>query len=84
MPSQEFARICRDLSQFGESITFACSKEGIKFTASGDHGTGLYFVTYYNSAFPPYINRIPFRYILFFVLRGNYQIHNTVLTFELQ
>lgn len=38
MPSQEFSRICRDLSQFGESITFACSKEGIKFSASGDFG----------------------------------------------
>ncbi|CAL7943323.1 unnamed protein product [Xylocopa violacea] len=38
MPSQEFSRICRDLSQFGESITFACTKEGIKFSASGDYG----------------------------------------------
>ncbi|XP_012344770.1 proliferating cell nuclear antigen isoform X2 [Apis florea] len=38
MPSQEFSRICRDLSQFGESITFSCSKEGIKFSASGDYG----------------------------------------------
>lgn len=65
MPSQEFARICRDLSQFGESITFACSKEGIKFTASGDHGTGLYFVTYCNSAFPPYTNCILSQYIPF-------------------
>lgn len=41
MPSQEFSRICRDLSQFGESITFACSKEGIKFSASGDYGQGI-------------------------------------------
>lgn len=40
MPSQEFARICRDLSQFGEAITIACTKEGVKFTAAGDHGTG--------------------------------------------
>lgn len=43
MPSQEFSRICRDLSQFGESITFACSKEGIKFSASGDYGQGISF-----------------------------------------
>ncbi|KYN32251.1 Proliferating cell nuclear antigen [Trachymyrmex septentrionalis] len=39
MPTAEFTRICRDLSQFGESITFACSKEGIKFSASGDYGS---------------------------------------------
>ncbi|XP_043274099.1 proliferating cell nuclear antigen [Venturia canescens] len=39
MPSQEFARICRDLSQFGEAITIACTKEGVKFTASGDSGS---------------------------------------------
>lgn len=40
MPTAEFTRICRDLSQFGESITFACTKEGIKFSASGDYGSG--------------------------------------------
>lgn len=28
MPSIEFARICRDLSQFGESMVIACTKEG--------------------------------------------------------
>ncbi|KAF7991547.1 hypothetical protein HCN44_008918 [Aphidius gifuensis] len=39
MPSQEFARIVRDLSQFGENITIACTKEGIKFSAAGDTGT---------------------------------------------
>jgi len=40
MPSSEFARICRDLSQFGESIIIACTKEGIKFSTSGDIGSG--------------------------------------------
>lgn len=39
LPSGEFARICRDLSQFGDSIVIACSKEGVKFSASGDIGT---------------------------------------------
>lgn len=39
MPSAEFARICRDLSNFGESICIACTKEGIKFYAAGDIGT---------------------------------------------
>merc|ERR1712126_21621 len=39
MPSGEFARICRDLSQFGDSIVIACTKEGVKFSAAGDIGT---------------------------------------------
>jgi len=39
LPSQEFARICRDLSQFGESIIISCSKEGVKFSAQGDIGS---------------------------------------------
>ena len=39
MPSAEFARICRDLSNFGESIVIACTKEGVKFSAEGDIGT---------------------------------------------
>ncbi|XP_066249475.1 proliferating cell nuclear antigen [Euwallacea similis] len=40
MPSGEFARIVRDLSQFGESIVISCTKEGVKFSAQGDIGTG--------------------------------------------
>lgn len=37
--SSEFARICRDLSQFGESVTIGCTKEGVQFSASGDIGS---------------------------------------------
>merc|ERR1719419_944627 len=40
MPAAEFQRICRDLSQIGESVTICCTKEGIKFTCTGDLGTG--------------------------------------------
>lgn len=40
MPSAEFARICRDLSQFGETMVISCTKEGVKFSTSGDIGTG--------------------------------------------
>merc|ERR1712228_656993 len=40
MPSGEFQRICRDLYQFGESIVISCTKEGVKFSAAGDIGTG--------------------------------------------
>jgi len=39
MPSGEFARICRDLSTFGESIVISCTKEGVKFSAAGDIGS---------------------------------------------
>lgn len=41
MPSSEFARICRDLSQFGESLIIACTKDGVKFSTSGDIGSGI-------------------------------------------
>lgn len=40
MPSVEFQRICRDMSQIGESVTISCTKEGIRFSAAGDLGTG--------------------------------------------
>lgn len=39
MPAQEFARICRDLSQFGDSVTITCTKDGVRFSANGDTGT---------------------------------------------
>merc|ERR1712008_488739 len=29
-----------DLSQFGESVVISCTKEGVKFSAAGDIGTG--------------------------------------------
>ncbi|TIB95209.1 NPL4-domain-containing protein [Wallemia mellicola] len=38
MPSSEFQRICRDLSQLGESIRIDASKEGIRFSVEGDVG----------------------------------------------
>jgi proliferating cell nuclear antigen len=46
MSSGEFARICRDLSQFGESVVISCSKEGVKFSAAGDIGAGNSFFYY--------------------------------------
>ncbi|CAG9798411.1 unnamed protein product [Chironomus riparius] len=39
MPAHEFARICRDLTQFGDSVTVMCTKEGVRFSSSGDSGT---------------------------------------------
>ena len=38
MPSHEFQRICRDLSQFSDSLTISCTKDGVEFSASGDVG----------------------------------------------
>merc|ERR1711973_36979 len=40
MPSAEFQRVIRDLSQFGESLVISCTKEGVKFSAAGDIGVG--------------------------------------------
>jgi len=40
MPSAEFQRVIKDLSQFGESVIISCTKEGVKFSAAGDIGVG--------------------------------------------
>ena len=40
MPSSEFQRICRDLTQIGDSVKINCTKDGVKFSASGDLGDG--------------------------------------------
>jgi proliferating cell nuclear antigen len=40
MSSQEFQRICRDLNTFGDSVLITCTKEGVKFSTSGDTANG--------------------------------------------
>lgn len=40
MPSQEFQRICRDLAILGDTVTIAVTKEGVKFSVSGEMGSG--------------------------------------------
>lgn len=40
LPSAEFQRIIKDLSQFGESVVISCTKEGVKFSSAGDIGVG--------------------------------------------
>lgn len=40
MPSGKFQRICRDLAQIGDSIQISCTKEGVRFSATGDLGSG--------------------------------------------
>ncbi|RUS33035.1 proliferating cell nuclear antigen, C-terminal domain-containing protein [Jimgerdemannia flammicorona] len=40
LSSSEFQRICRDLSQISESVVIEASKEGVKFSATGEVGNG--------------------------------------------
>jgi len=40
IPSSEFQRICRDMTTIGDTVTIAATKGGVKFTVSGDMGTG--------------------------------------------
>jgi len=40
LPSAEFQRICRDLIQISESVSIEANKEGIKFSCTGDIGSG--------------------------------------------
>lgn len=39
MPSQEFARICKDLSSIGDTVVISVTKEGVKFSTTGDIGS---------------------------------------------
>merc|ERR1712098_776789 len=40
MSSSEFSRICRDLMALSESVSIEASKDGVKFSCSGDIGNG--------------------------------------------
>ena len=40
MPSSEFQRIVRDMQALGDACTISCTKEGIRFSVTGDIGTG--------------------------------------------
>jgi len=40
LPSAELSRICRDLSQFGDTVTIACTKDGIRFSCQSEQGNG--------------------------------------------
>jgi proliferating cell nuclear antigen len=40
MPSSEFAKMCRDMTIFGDSVNVEVSREGVKFRANGDIGEG--------------------------------------------
>ena len=38
MPSPEFQRICRDLSTIGDTVEISVTKDGVKFSTTGDIG----------------------------------------------
>lgn len=40
MPSEEFQRVCRDLSAIGESCVVDASKDSVRFSVKGDLGSG--------------------------------------------
>jgi len=40
MSSSEFQRICRDLTILGDTVFISTTKEGVKFSVSGEVGTG--------------------------------------------
>lgn len=39
MPSSEYQRICRDLASIGDTVLISATKEGVKFSTTGDVGT---------------------------------------------
>eukprot|EP00759_Apiculatamorpha_spiralis_P011257 PhF_6_TR18662/c0_g1_i1/m.27280/K04802/PCNA; proliferating cell nuclear antigen len=40
LPSSEFTKVCRDMSNFGESVQINVSRDAVKFTTKGDFGEG--------------------------------------------
>merc|ERR1712126_404457 len=50
LPSSEFTRTCRDLSQFGDTVTIACTKDGIRFSCEGETGKGSITLRQNNSS----------------------------------
>ncbi|KAI9753648.1 MAG: hypothetical protein M4579_005057 [Chaenotheca gracillima] len=40
MPASEFQKICRDLMALSESVSIEATKEGVKFSCTGDIGSG--------------------------------------------
>ncbi|KAH8151257.1 uncharacterized protein LAJ45_04459 [Morchella importuna] len=53
MPSAEFQRICRDLMALSESVAIEATKEGVKFSCSGDIGNGSVTLRQHNNVEKP-------------------------------
>jgi proliferating cell nuclear antigen len=50
MPASEFARLCKDMQVFGDSVCIDVNKERVKFSAQGDIGAGSVVVRQAKSA----------------------------------
>eukprot|EP00559_Dactyliosolen_fragilissimus_P006488 CAMPEP_0184859952 /NCGR_PEP_ID=MMETSP0580-20130426/4910_1 /TAXON_ID=1118495 /ORGANISM="Dactyliosolen fragilissimus" /LENGTH=185 /DNA_ID=CAMNT_0027356855 /DNA_START=448 /DNA_END=1005 /DNA_ORIENTATION=- len=50
MPLGEFQRIIRDLQVLGDTCVISCTKEGVRFSVSGDLGTGNVLIRSNSSA----------------------------------
>eukprot|EP00796_Vickermania_ingenoplastis_P001274 gene1274-732_t len=44
LSSAEFAKIMRDMNVFGDTVTIAITREGVKFSSAGDVGQGYTFL----------------------------------------
>ncbi|KAL3472928.1 Mysoin-binding motif of peroxisomes-domain-containing protein [Aspergillus californicus] len=53
MPSSEFQRICRDLNNISESVVIEATKEGVKFSCTGDIGNGAVTLRQHTSVDKP-------------------------------
>ncbi|KAG4440456.1 DNA polymerase delta processivity factor [Cadophora sp. M221] len=56
MPSSEFSRICRDLMALSESVSIEASKDGVKFSCSGDIGNGAVTLRSHSNVEKPDMN----------------------------
>merc|ERR1711977_478045 len=56
MPSSEFSRICRDLMALSESVSIEASKDGVKFSCSGDIGNGAVTLRSHSNVEKPELN----------------------------
>lgn len=50
MSSSEFQRICKDLSSIGDTVEMSVTKDGIKFSTSGDIGSASVICRQNNAA----------------------------------
>lgn len=56
MPSAEFQKICRDLIALSESVAIEATKDGVKFSCSGDIGNGAVTLRPHNNVEKPDLN----------------------------
>ncbi|KAL9125208.1 MAG: hypothetical protein Q9217_005547 [Psora testacea] len=56
MPSAEFQRICRDLMALSESVAIEATKDGVKFSCSGDIGNGAVTLRSHTNVDKPEMN----------------------------